>query len=95
MELPLMKLLGNQVYLKVTVLRPYEKFATDVNKLIQKEKQHDILDTVKRDGLFFWLEFNIEYKGMDLMQLLRIWSEEANPALGIKGEYHCRYIEMC
>ena len=86
MELPLMKLLGNQVDLKVTALRPYEKFATDVNSLIQKEKKHDILDTVKRDGLFYWLEFNVEYKGMDLMELLRIWSEEANAALGAKKE---------
>ena len=86
LQLPLMKLLGNQIDLKVTALRPYEKFATDVNKLIQKEEQHDVIDTVKRDGLFFWLEFNVEYKGMDLMELLRIWSEEANAALGKKRE---------
>ena len=86
LEIPMMKLLGNQLDLKVTALRPYEKFATDVNKLIQKEKHHDVLDTVKRDGLFFWLEFNVEYKGMDLMELLRIWSEEADAALGAKKE---------
>ena len=86
LEMPLMKLMGNQVDLKVTALRPYEKFATDINSLIQKEKKHDLIDTVKRDGLFFWLEINVEYKGMDLMEFLRIWSEEADSAIGKKKE---------
>ena len=84
MELPLMKKLGNQVDVKVTALLPYETFATNLNEICKKDVKVDVLDVVTNEGLFFLLEFNVEYHGLELDELLRIWLEEAGVAIGAK-----------
>ena len=63
-NLPMMKLMGDQVHLEMTPLRPYEGFANDVSKLLgANSPDYQDLDPVPKAGLFYWLTFTIEYDG--------------------------------
>jgi len=82
---PLIKKLGDQVKVKVTELIRYEAFANNMNNLIKQDKIYQVTEPVERTGLYFWGEFNVGYTGHTLEDLLRIWCEEAEAALGAKG----------
>ena len=86
LETPLMKKLGNQVKLKVTKLLTYEKFATNLNTLISSDVKYESAEPMKRKGMYFWAEINIDYAGHTLDDFLHIWSEEAASAIRAKSK---------
>jgi len=82
---PLMKSLGDQVTVTVTELLTYEQFANNTNETISCEKRYNKIDPVTCEGLYFWAEFNVGFTGHTMDDLLRIWSEEADAAIGAKS----------
>ena len=66
-NLPIVKEMGDQVQLEVTLLRAYEAFATELNKNVTGEDDtFEELPTVPKEGLFYWLTFRIEYPGIGI-----------------------------
>ena len=84
-QTPLMTKLGDQVTVTVTELLKYETFANNINEMISSDKRYEINDIVKRDGMFFWAEFNVGYSGLTLDEFLRLWMEEASVGMGAKS----------
>jgi len=74
---PLMKTLGDQVRVTVTELMKYENFTNNLNEMISSDTRYEYKEPVKKEGMFYWLEFNIGYSGHSFKDFLRIWSEEA------------------
>ena len=66
-DLPIMKEIGNQVKIEVTPIIPYYSFANFLFENFGEEKSARASDTgvdVAKEGIFYWLVFNIEYAGV-------------------------------
>ncbi|XP_065051448.1 uncharacterized protein LOC135681086 [Rhopilema esculentum] len=83
-DLPIMKEIGNQVKIEVTPIIPYYSFANFLFENFGEEKSAKASDTgvdVAKEGIFYWLVFNIEYAGMSRDELLEAWVAEAKHVL--------------
>ena len=65
-ELPIMKEMGNQVQIEVTPVIPYHTFANYLYKSVGEEQSSNSSDVSvdpTKEGIFYWLVFNVEYAG--------------------------------
>lgn len=72
-DLPIMQEIGDQVQIEVTPIMPYNAFANFVFEKVGQEKStkdNDAQVDASKDGIFYWLVFNVEYIGM--LQILQI-----------------------
>jgi len=96
MTMPIMKKMGNHVTTTITSLRSYESFANDINKIISKDDRYVYTRPVAKEvGLYYWLRFDVEYKGMEMTDLLTNWSAEAKKALAAKSKGIVQDIWKC
>jgi len=96
MGLPLMRKLGDQVQLNVTCLRSYESFANDVNNILSLTERYEYKPpNTNEGGLYYWLQFDVEYKGLELTEFYKIWAEEAKAALAAKSKGVVRDLWKC
>ena len=76
-ELPIMKEMGDQVQIEVTPIMPYHAFANFLYGSVGEEKAaktHDASIDPTKEGIFYWLIFNVEYAGeFYAQQNQRIW----------------------
>ena len=65
-ELPIMKEMGDQVHIEVTPVIPYHAFANFLYESVGEGKSAKASDgsvDPTKEGLFYWLVFNVEYIG--------------------------------
>ena len=65
-ELPIMKEIGDQVHIEVTPVIPYHSFANFLYGSVGEGKSAKACDASidpAKEGIFYWLVFNVEYAG--------------------------------
>ena len=85
-NLPIVKVMGNQVHITIKPLQAYESFYTDVNIMLGKSEKINLIESnvISKDKIFFWVQFDIEYHGYALNDLLQLWSEDTKHQLQAK-----------
>ena len=85
-NLPMVKVMGNQVHVTIKPLQAYEDFYRDVNRMLGKIEKIDFIESnvISRDKIFFWVQFDLEYRGFTLNDLLELWSEDTKYQLQAK-----------
>lgn len=66
-DLPIMQEIGDQIQIEVIPIIPYHAFANFLYGSVGQEKTAKAIDfqvDPAREGIFYWLVFNVEYVGL-------------------------------
>jgi len=73
-----------QVTTEVTPFRPYEDFAGTCAERSRQSLDTTPIESVRNDGLYYFIRSRVEYLGISQLDLLSTWTEEAKSALEAK-----------
>jgi len=73
-----------QITTEVTPFRPYEDFAGTCAERSRKTLDTTPIESVTKEGLYYFIWSRVEYSGISQQDLLSTWTEEARSALEAK-----------